>query len=77
MKLRFGGVSLGGGEGGELSLGAALSAAADDLDCLLGLVVAGGDRGALDLRGLVCAHSGTIPKFDGVPLQKYLVYSPP
>merc|ERR1712027_300873 len=46
--LRFGGVGLGGGEGGELSLGAALSAAADDLDRLHGLVVAGGDRGALD-----------------------------
>ena len=77
MKLRFGGVSLGGGEGGELSLGAALSAAADDLDCLLGLVVAGGDRGALDLRELVCVYSGTISKFDGVPLRKYFVYSPP
>ena len=57
MKLRFGGVSLGGGEGGELSLGAAFGAAADDLDRLLGLVVAGGDRGALDLRELVCVHS--------------------
>ena len=74
MKLRFRGVSLGGGEGGELSLGAALSAAADDLDRLLGLVVAGGDRGALDLRELVCVRSGTISKFDSVPLRKY---SPP
>ena len=60
MKLRFGGVSLGGGECGELSLGAALSAAADDLDRLHGLVVSGGDLGALDLRELVCVYSGTI-----------------
>ena len=59
MELRFGRVGLRGGEGGELPLVAALCAAADDLDRLHGLVVAGGDFGALDLRELVCAHSGT------------------
>ena len=74
MKLRFRGVSLGGGEGGELSLGAALSAAADDLDRLHGLVVSGGHLGALDLRELVCVYSGTISKLDSVQPRKY---SPP
>ena len=74
MKLRFRGVSLGGGECGEVSLVAALGAAADDLDRLLGLVVSGGDRGALDLHEWVCVYSWTISKFDSVPLRKY---SPP
>ena len=59
MELRFGRVGLRGGEGGELPLVAALGATADDLDRACWLVVAGGDRGALDLRELVCAHSGT------------------
>ena len=64
MGLGFGGVGLGGGEGGELPLVAALGAAADDLDRLQGLVVARLDLGALDLRELVCVHSATISKLD-------------